>query len=89
VLERELEKRRATQAGGVGVEGLGGEGEGAELGGLDATGASSFRFSDWEGGEVPFMGTFVRVGEKNPDTMGEKEPLVDGLASLREWLEGL
>lgn len=84
VLERELEKRRATQAGGVGVEGLGAaEGEGAELGGLETTGGTSgFRFADWEGGEVHFLGTSVKEGG-----VEDEKAQSAGLAPLLEWLE--
>ncbi|KAF8643799.1 hypothetical protein AX16_008817 [Volvariella volvacea WC 439] len=84
VLERELEKRRASHAGGVGVEGLGEEGE-TEMGGLECTNSEGvFRFEDWEGGEVSFVGTHVHVGEKAPPTDDEKA--VDGLQELKDWL---
>lgn len=88
ILERELEKRRAAQAGGVGIEDLGGEGEEEwhELGGLECSGgaAGPFRFADWEGGEVAFIGTSVAVGKlgEKGDEKGES----DGLFPLREWL---
>ena len=77
ILERELEKRR----GGISVEGAGDENE---LGGLECTGqpGAAFKFSDWEGGEVTFLATNVRVGEAK----SEKENDVDGLNPLREWL---
>lgn len=84
ILERELDKRRTSHAGGVGVESLGAEGdESSELGGLDCTGSGEFRFSEWEGGEVSFFGTSVSVGKAVPlsDEKGQ-----DGLAPLREWL---
>ncbi|KAI0818641.1 signal recognition particle receptor beta subunit-domain-containing protein [Irpex lacteus] len=78
ILERELDKRRTSHAGGVGVESLGGEGEeGTELGGLECAGNGEFRFAEWEGGEVAFFGTSVAVGKAK-----EK----DGLAPFREWL---
>lgn len=85
VLERELEKRRATQAGGVGMEGLGAaEGEGVELGGLETTGTGgAFRFADWEGGEVHFLGTSVKDG----GVTDEKAAQAEGLVPLVEWLE--
>ncbi|KAG5644037.1 hypothetical protein DXG03_009189 [Asterophora parasitica] len=86
VLERELEKRRASQSGGVGVEGLGAEGEKSEMGGLDCNGpaGSAFRFSDWEGGEISFVGTSAKVSKAAEDPEKEAE---DGLAALRDWLD--
>ncbi|KAF9819789.1 hypothetical protein IEO21_01880 [Rhodonia placenta] len=62
ILERELERRRASQAGGVGIEGLGAEGAESELGGLECSGAGEFKFENWEGGDVSFVGTYVAVG---------------------------
>jgi len=83
ILERELEKRRASQSGGVGVEELGEEGARTELGGLECSGEKGvFRFDAWEGGEVVFLGTSVKT-EKSV----EEKDGVDGLASLREWME--
>ncbi|KAG5636201.1 hypothetical protein H0H81_008871, partial [Sphagnurus paluster] len=86
VLERELEKRRASQTGGVGVEGLGEEGEKSEMGGLDCNGpaGSVFKFADWEGGEISFIGTSAKVAQEIEDP--EKSE-VDGLLALREWLD--
>ncbi|KAF9469424.1 signal recognition particle receptor beta subunit-domain-containing protein [Collybia nuda] len=86
ILERELEKRRVSQSGGVGVEGLGAEGERAELGGLECNGdaGATFKFDDWEGGEVTFIGSSVSLEKSNQDTEKAEE---DGLLSLREWLD--
>lgn len=86
VLERELEKRRASQSGGVGVEGLGAEGEKLELGGLECNGSAGapFKFADWEGGEITFIGSSVSF--EKPAKNAEKA-VVDGILSLREWLE--
>ncbi|KAJ6597059.1 signal recognition particle receptor beta subunit-domain-containing protein [Mycena vulgaris] len=82
ILERELEKRRVSQSGGVGVDGLGEEGERTEMGGLECSGDKGvFRFDDWEGGEVMFLGTSVKVG--GADEKGE----TNGLSSLRQWVE--
>ncbi|KAF8212054.1 signal recognition particle receptor beta subunit-domain-containing protein [Mycena galopus ATCC 62051] len=82
ILERELEKRRVAQSGGVGVEGLGEEGERTEMGGLECNGEKGvFRFDAWEGGEVLFLGTSVKVGKVDEKTE------VDGLSSLRQWME--
>jgi signal recognition particle receptor subunit beta len=90
VLERELEKRRLAQSGGVGIEGLGEEGERSEMGGLEcgADGNSPFRFDEWEGGEVMFMGTSAKLeaGSEKQSSLNEKGE-ADGLASLMEWLE--
>ncbi|KAH7889414.1 signal recognition particle receptor beta subunit-domain-containing protein [Phlebopus sp. FC_14] len=85
ILERELEKRRATQSGGVGVESLGAEGEGSEMGGLDCSGAAggAFKFTEWEGGDVAFAGTWVKLGNVDDDKKSDRE---DGLTGLKEWL---
>ncbi|KAJ7097768.1 signal recognition particle receptor beta subunit-domain-containing protein [Mycena belliarum] len=81
ILERVLEKRRVSQAGGVGVEGLGEEGQRTEMGGLECTGDKGvFRFDDWEAGEVVFLGTSVKV-------VGEGEKSTHGLWSLQQWME--
>ncbi|RXW18723.1 hypothetical protein EST38_g7121 [Candolleomyces aberdarensis] len=86
ILERELEKRRVAQTGGVGVEGLGEEGETTELGGLECgSEKASFKFDDWEGGEVVFLGTSARPDES--EKSGELTD--DGLSSLQQWLEDL
>ncbi|KAF8447562.1 hypothetical protein L210DRAFT_2803493 [Boletus edulis BED1] len=78
ILERELEKRRASQSGGVGVESLGAEGEGMEVDGLECSG--TFKFSEWEGGDVEFLSTWVKVGED------KEESGKDGLDDLKDWL---
>ncbi|KAF7363590.1 hypothetical protein MSAN_01015800 [Mycena sanguinolenta] len=84
ILERELEKRRASQSGGVGVEGLGEEGERTEMGGLECSGEKGvFRFDAWEGGEVLFLGTSVKVGQ---GVQEEEKTDTDGLSSLRQWM---
>lgn len=86
ILERELEKRRASQTGGVGVEGLGAEDEKTEMGGLECgDGTGVFKFDDWEGGEVSFVSTYVRPGKASSDD--EKSGNDDGLSDLRNWLE--
>jgi len=72
VLERELEKRRVSQSGRVSVEGLGAEGEGSDISGLECSGPE-FRFADWEGGVVSFIGSSVHVGKES-----EKAEDVDG-----------
>lgn len=89
VLERELDKRRASHAGGVGVESLGSEEEGSsELGGLECTGGGEFKFDQWEGGEVTFIGSTVTVG-KDSEVESEKASSSVGLSSFREWLSEL
>ena len=86
VLERELEKRRLSQSGGVGVEGLGEEGGQSELGGLDrgSGGKGDFRFEDWEGGDVTFIASSLRFGKAIED---EEKGAYEGLLSFREWLD--
>lgn len=84
VLERELERRRVAQAGGVGIEGLGsGDSPDSEdtesgMGGLECSNPQEgFKFANWEGGEIAFLGTSTVPSEK------EKE---GGLASFQEWI---
>lgn len=83
ILERELEKRRVSQSGVVGVESLGGEEEGTEMGGLECSGAGggTFKFSEWDGGDVEFVSTWVKVGDLATDEKSE-----DGLENLKDWL---
>lgn len=89
VLERELEKRRVSQSGGVGMEGLGEEGEEtSEMGGLECSGPSGgvFKFAEWEGGEVELLGTSVTVGSR----FGEEEKsAVHPLTAFVQWLNDL
>ena len=89
ILERELEKRRASHAGGVGVESLGAEDSDSQMTGLECTGGGEFKFSEWEGGEVGFIGTSVTVGKATAPSADEKHSESDGLSPLREWLENL
>ena len=87
ILERELEKRRKSQTGGMGIESLGGgESDNMEVSGLECGGVGDgmFKFSDWEGGEVMFLGTSIsRTGEK------EKAGDIGGLEGLQQWLMDL
>lgn len=92
VLERELEKRRQAAEGGVGVEGLGEEGEGTEVGGLECGSSPMFRFSEWEGGEVAFAASYVKigwVGSEKADEKGYAAAVFPGLDALRTWIEEL
>ena len=89
ILERELEKRRASNANGVGVESLGAEDADSQMGGLECTGSGEFKFAEWEGGEIGFIGTSVSVGQRAGASADEKHPEGDGLSSLRDWLEEL
>jgi len=90
ILERELEKRRQSQTGGMGIESLGGgEGDNTEVSGLECSGVGGgvFKFSEWEGGQVTFLGTSaLETGEKVQD---EKAGNVGGLESLRQRLGDL
>ncbi|PFH45571.1 hypothetical protein AMATHDRAFT_51592 [Amanita thiersii Skay4041] len=81
ILERELEKRRLAQTGSIGIEGLGAEGEKSELGGLECSGAArgSFKFDEWDGGEITFLATSTKAESED-----EKS---NGLSQLVEWLE--
>ena len=88
VLERELEKRRASQAGGVGIEGLGAEDSESELGGLECGGSGEFRFDAWEGGEIAFVGTSVKV-QNAKSVSDEKSDDAESLTPLVQWIEEL
>jgi len=74
----------------MGIESLGGgEGDNTEISGLECSGVGGgvFRFSDWEGGEVTFLGTSTsKPGEKDQD---EKADDIGGLKSLRQRLSDL
>ncbi|KAH9484418.1 Signal recognition particle receptor subunit beta [Psilocybe cubensis] len=83
ILERELEKRRASQSGGVNVEGLGEEGERADMGGLECgeKEGSAFKFDEWEGGDVVFLGTsIVSSSSEKVASEGSLETLWEFLA---------
>ncbi|ESK84903.1 signal recognition particle receptor subunit [Moniliophthora roreri MCA 2997] len=73
VLQRELEKRRVAQSGGMGVETMGSEDEKSEINGLECTSQGGiFQFESWEGGDVMFLGSSIRQL---------------GLQAFQEWLE--
>jgi len=87
VLERELEKRRRSHTGRVAIDELGAEGEDStELGGLECAGppGEAFKFGDWEGGNVEFVGSWVRVGKR---VVEEKESGEEGIGRLLDWLD--
>lgn len=86
ILERELEKRRVSQSGGINIEGLGEEGERSDMGGLECgeKEGSTFKFDDWEGGDVVFLGTSTAPNASQSD---EKATGENGLGPLREWIE--
>jgi signal recognition particle receptor subunit beta len=70
---------------------LGAEGEDStELGGLDCTGrpGEAFKFADWEGGNIDFIGSWVRVGEI-VELEEEKGRGGDGIERLLAWLNQL
>lgn len=74
----------------MGIEGLGAEEEEtSELGGLECSGPSGgvFKFAEWEGGEVEFLGTSVTVGRKLDD--GQEKDGVHPLMEFVQWLEQL
>ncbi|PPQ91428.1 hypothetical protein CVT25_014316 [Psilocybe cyanescens] len=83
ILERELEKRRVSQSGGINVEGLGEDGERGGMGGLECgeKEGSSFKFDEWEGGDVVFLGTSI-----TPANSDEKSASEGSLESLWECL---
>ena len=86
ILERELEKRRLSQSGGINIEGLGEEGERFDMGGLECgeKEGSTFKFDDWNGGEVVFLGTSAVPNASQSD---EKSAGENGLGPLQEWIE--
>lgn len=73
VLERELEKRRTVQNKGVNIEALGEEGERTDMGGLECgeKEGSPFKFDEWEGGEISFLGTSTVVQDTGMETLLE------------------
>jgi signal recognition particle receptor subunit beta len=67
---------------------LGAEGEdNTELGGLDCVGrpGEAFKFADWEGGDIEFLSSYVKVGER-VELGEEKGRGEDGIERLLTWL---
>jgi signal recognition particle receptor subunit beta len=98
VLERELEKRSQSQKKTIGIERMGEEDADQEMGGLECTTTGPFKFSDWEYGEVAFLGSYVKVerddlGSMEKSVMEEKEKespqIQGGLQDFRDWIEQL
>jgi signal recognition particle receptor subunit beta len=88
VLERELDKRRRSHTGRVAIDELGAEGEdNTELGGLDCVGrpGEAFKFADWEGGNIDFISSWVKVGER----VELEEEKGSGIERLLAWLDQL
>ena len=84
ILERELEKRRASQSGGINIEGLGEEGERTDMGGLECgeKEGAAFKFDEWGGGDISFLGTsIVGSGSEKDDEEGNLDSLLDWLNS--------
>ena len=70
---------------------LGAEGEDStELGGLDCTGSPGevFKFAEWERGDIEFVGSWVKVGER-VEVKEEKESGREGIGRLLAWLDQL
>ena len=91
VLERELDKRRRSHTGSVAIDELGFEGEdNSELGGLDCAvpEGEGFKFAEWEGGDIDFIGTWVSVGEK-VELESEKGAGGEGIKRLLAWVDAL
>ncbi|KAF9265583.1 hypothetical protein L218DRAFT_860389 [Marasmius fiardii PR-910] len=83
VLQRELEKRRLAQSGGMGVETLDSEDEKSDFIGLECDSPGGvFQFENWEGGEIAFMGTSVKSA--GSDSEKGSSP---GLQALAEWMD--
>ncbi|KAK7054657.1 hypothetical protein VNI00_003120 [Paramarasmius palmivorus] len=81
VLQRELEKRRIAQSGGMGVETMGSEDEKSDVSGLECTTQGGvFQFESWDGGDIVFLGSSVRQ-------QGESEKSAVGLQAFQEWLD--
>lgn len=84
ILERELERRKLSQSGGMGVEALGDENNNEKLnmGGLDCRGpGGTFKFENWEGGEVVFLGTSVQ------SSRSDEKSVKGSIAPLMDWIE--
>ncbi|GAW09654.1 signal recognition particle receptor subunit [Lentinula edodes] len=84
ILERELERRKLSQSGGMGVEALGDENnnEKSNMGGLDCRGpGGTFKFENWEGGEVVFLGTSVQ------SSRSDEKSVKGSIAPLMDWIE--
>ncbi|KAJ3880705.1 signal recognition particle receptor beta subunit-domain-containing protein [Lentinula edodes] len=84
ILERELERRKLSQSGGMGVEALGDENnnEKSNMGGLDCRGpGGTFKFENWEGGEVVFLGTSVQ------NSRSDEKSVKGSIAPLMDWIE--
>lgn len=79
ILERELEKRRVSQSGGINIEGLGEEGERTDMGGLECgeKEGAAFKFDEWDGGHISFLGTSVAGSDSEKDDEGRLESLWD------------
>ena len=89
ILERELEKRRRSHTESVAIDELGAEGgDNSEWGGLDCNGApgESFKFSEWEGGDIEFVGTWVSAGETVDKSDEKRQSNMDRLVA---WLESV
>ncbi|KAA1479209.1 P-loop containing nucleoside triphosphate hydrolase protein [Dentipellis sp. KUC8613] len=83
VLERELEMRRISEKGAVGVEDMEADrGNTSDVGSLDYCNASggTFRFTQWEGSMVDFLGTTLGIGSI-------EETSHNGLHGLTQWLQ--
>ena len=98
VLERELERRRNAQAGAVNMDSLpGGEDEGegeggVGMGGLECSGPSGgvFKFAEWEGGEIAFEGSWVKLWEKlHVEGEDEKAGGGEGVQAVIDWIEAV
>lgn len=71
---------------------LGAEGEDStELGGLDCTGrpGEPFKFAAWEGGNIDFVGSWVKVGERVQSEEEKERDGEDGIERLSAWLDQL
>jgi signal recognition particle receptor subunit beta len=90
-LERELEKRRLAQSGSVGMESLGDDeasSESAGLGGLECVGGGQFKFAEWEGGQIDFVASHVKLWERL-DVGDEKTGGGQGVQMLIDWINSL
>ncbi|KAL0066414.1 hypothetical protein AAF712_006456 [Marasmius tenuissimus] len=82
VLQRELEKRRLAQTGGMGVDTLGSEDEKSDISGLECSSPGGvFQFENWDGGEIVFLGTSLKPSSS------DSEKGTTGLQALQEWMD--
>ena len=85
-----MDKLASPTKGGDDAE----DGEALGMGGLECrTPGGTFKFEDWEGGEVALIGSYVKLSQVSQNEKAEEkaqeEEEKDGLAQLRAWFDDL